>query len=932
MSVKYLKKKLLKDNLWFEHIEKILIETNSFIAGSYIVQSLLKEDWYEKDIDIYTIQKEENKILLELLFDEYFIKKLGYNKQDNISTPNNLTYQNRYREDLFITSNTYKIINLIHPDNLLYPNINIIILKDFNDFYDFDYEDLDDEDESKLSEEEKDMNKVKKEEKDIEKFKNILIDFDIKACALAYYPKVSTDIIFFKPESKTDCINKIININGSYIKNNKSLEKWLVTLRRIFKYMRRGFVLGEIIEKNLSNIIIGKYINKLIKKSNHELQTYFIDNWNQIIFQNYDINLNSDEKGNDDYIIPIIKKYEEGSDLILSSYNEHEFINEIKKLISKGKNIRDEYDIDKKTIYTSFNIDIIKDINEKGDDLKELSNSENVYKTFDLLMSEKIDKKEALEDVDNIIISHIDKKKYMSVCVDIKFFHNGFFTNDSTKVDSLNSIQLDNIFFRCMKTYYNNEHYYAVNLFEPYIKIIYNEPEGDYGLSKFALVKLDSFLEIYKLKNRIFYLTPQLDKKGRHVRIKLTCSYKNSIYVEGVSDWMSGNHCQDGTDLYIYTIGICDNSDCKLTKKYYLSKEEIKNRKKICNPTEEKGERILHRMFDPFYENNNMEYKNEQEDRSYMENTPLNINLETYISETIRDSGEYMEGERRFEIYTYVIKQAVSENEYVFDNEETYKNIIDDINDDKDDNIFTELLEYKNQGIIIDKELIKACVDEYIEKKFDNYSEILENIDANRNIDELLSDNIRNGDIDYLNIKRNQIYDNLLYKTITENKYVYNNEKTYNNIKNLVHEKLETLLENGITINKKIIKENVDNTIKQEFNNYSERLENIDIDIDIDTYFSSNIRNEDDDDDDDTDYLNKKRKQLYKIIIKNYFKEYKLNFNKTISSKIYEKIKNRRDVERKNISKKYIKKILDKYIKRIYVNNEYKNTSSSDED
>jgi hypothetical protein len=930
MSVKYLKKKLKKDNLYFEDIKKILIETNSFIAGSYIVQSLLKEDWYEKDIDIYTIQQKNNEILLEPLVSKYFIKELGY-KQDNINTPNNLSYENKYREDLFITSNTYKIINLIHPDNLLYPKINIIVLKDFNDF---DYEDLEEESkhEKKISKEEKDINKVKKEEKDIEKFKNILIDFDIESYASAYYPSISeTDIIFFEPESKMDCINKIININNSYIQKNKSLEKWLNTLRKIFKYIRRGFVLSEITEKKLSNIIIGKYINKLIKKSNHEFQTYFIDNWNQIIFQNYDINLDSDEKGNDKYIIPIIKKYEEGSDLILSSYNEHEFINEIKKLISKRKNIRDEYDIDKKTIYTSFNIDIVKNINEKDDDFKELSNSENEneYKTFDLLMSEKIDKKEGLEDIDNIIISHIDKKKYMSVCVDIKFFHNGFFSNDLTKIDSLNSIQLDNIFFRCMKTYYNNVHYYTVNLFEPYIKIIYNEPEGNYGLSKFALVKLDSFLEIYKLKNRIFYLTPQLDKKGRHVQIKLTCSYKNSIYVEGVSDWMSGNHCQDGTDLYIYTIGICDNSECKLTKKYYLSKEEIKNRKKICNPSEEKGERILHREFDPFYQNNNMEYKNDQEDHSYMENTPLNINLETYISETIRDGGEYMEGERRLEIYTYVIKQAISENEYVFDNEETYKNIIDDINDDKDDNIFKELLEYKNQGIIINKEIIKACVDEYIEKKFDNYSEILENIDTNRNLDELLSDNIRNGDIEYLNIKRNQIYDNVIYKTITENKYVYNNEKTYNNITNLVHEKLETLLENGITINKKIIKENVDNTIKQEFNNYSERLENIDININIDTYFSSNIRNEEDG---DTDYLNKKRKQLYKIIIKNYFREYKLNFSKTISSKIYEKIKNRRDVERKIISKKYIKKILDKYIKKIYVNNEYKNTSSSDED
>ena len=56
MSIKYLKNKLEKDNFNFEDFKKILIKTNSFIAGSYIVQALLKEDWYEKDIDIYNTE------------------------------------------------------------------------------------------------------------------------------------------------------------------------------------------------------------------------------------------------------------------------------------------------------------------------------------------------------------------------------------------------------------------------------------------------------------------------------------------------------------------------------------------------------------------------------------------------------------------------------------------------------------------------------------------------------------------------------------------------------------------------------------------------------------------------------------------------------------------------------------------------------------
>ena len=94
------------------------------------------------------------------MFGTYFIKELGY-KQDNISTPNNLSINIRYREDLFITSNTYKIINLIHPDNLLYPNINIIILNYID-------EDEESKHEKKISKEEKDEGPIYIPGKDFE--------------------------------------------------------------------------------------------------------------------------------------------------------------------------------------------------------------------------------------------------------------------------------------------------------------------------------------------------------------------------------------------------------------------------------------------------------------------------------------------------------------------------------------------------------------------------------------------------------------------------------------------------------------------------------------------------------------------------------------------------------------------------------------------
>ena len=136
------------------------------------------------------------------------------------------------------------------------------------------------------------------------------------------------------------------------------------------------------------------------------------------------------------------------------------------------------------------------------------------------------------------------------------------------------------------KAKYKGKLYTATNLFEPYIKINYNVEEGEYGLPKFGVIKLDSFLEIYKTKNRIFYLTPCTNKEGRQNQLEYTCSYKNSTGNEVFNNGVSASHCQAGTNEKIFTIGICDKSHCKLTKKSYISEEELKIRKQICMLTE----------------------------------------------------------------------------------------------------------------------------------------------------------------------------------------------------------------------------------------------------------------------------------------------------------------------------------------------------------
>jgi hypothetical protein len=641
MSILFLKEKLQKDNFNFKKIKKILIQTNSFIAGSYIVQSLLQEDWYEKDIDIYTIPKHEYNHIMEPILYNYFIKELGY-KIHNIDIPNNLSNDNnyidnlsivnKYREDLFITDDTEKIINIKHSDSINYPNINLIILKSSKE----DEEDNECKMEKKVSKKEKERNKIKKEEKDIEKIKKVLIEFDLTNSAGAYYPSISEEqIIWFDTDSKSDCINKTINIRNHYGEKNKNIFKWFNTLRKIFKYMRRGFE----IKKRQD---VKECIKKLLLE-NSTIQSYFIDNWNQIIFQNYDINVNNEEN-EEYYIIPIIKQNLEWS------YDNHEFIQEIHRLQDMKKHIRINYKVDEKVKYTPCHIDIIKDIDEKEQDIKEESNTENKnkYKTFDMLMASKIYKKEVLEDPDNdnIIIGHIDQD-ILSVSMGLSDIHSGFFSNDlDYNIDKFNENHLDKIIFNCLKATYKGKLYTATNLFDPYIKINYNVEEGMYGLSKFGIVKLDSFLEIYKTKNRIFYLTPCTNKKGTQNELQYTCSYKNSTGNEVFNDGVSANHCQAGTNEKIFTIGICDKSECKLTKNSYISEEELKNRKQICMLTENFNKDDIYGSGDDGKDNIRSDSDRYFSDDDSSSDYHINRRL-SYSEDIYDDSGDDEKGDRR---------------------------------------------------------------------------------------------------------------------------------------------------------------------------------------------------------------------------------------------------------------------------------------------
>jgi len=49
---------------------------------------------------------------------------------------------------------------------------------------------------------------------------------------------------------------------------------------------------------------------------------------------------------------------------------------------------------------------------------------------------------------------------------------------------------------------------------------------------------------------------------------------------------VSANYCQSGRNQKIFTIGICDKSECKLTRNSYISEEDLETRKQMCSLTD----------------------------------------------------------------------------------------------------------------------------------------------------------------------------------------------------------------------------------------------------------------------------------------------------------------------------------------------------------
>ena len=102
-----LREKLTRNMINFDKLKDILIETNSVIAGSYIIQALLGEEW-ATDMDVWCKQPALRNLTMPAPFYEYFVKSLGYRfKRIPMEPKHDYTRLEKYVTD---------IVSLVHPN------------------------------------------------------------------------------------------------------------------------------------------------------------------------------------------------------------------------------------------------------------------------------------------------------------------------------------------------------------------------------------------------------------------------------------------------------------------------------------------------------------------------------------------------------------------------------------------------------------------------------------------------------------------------------------------------------------------------------------------------------------------------------------------------------------------------------------------------
>ena len=517
--------KLKEDGFNETEFSNMLINSNAWIAGSYVLQSVINENWEESDIDIWAIDKPYADHYSPLCTIFSYFKNLGYTYTKNWKAhwnPKKIT--DKYGDSELIN----KIKNNMLQYNIKeissyrrlrsslsemwtfkkdgYRKVQIMLLKPiYNILSNFNF----------FSKETTRYDYVKE-------LKKYISEFDLSSCQIYYTGKTICGLNTNTIQNSKDKMMEL-TIEAA---NRQSPNEWIRTLKRLVKYCNRGFsiIWPEKVLKILGFLFVSLYYPNNDYDNYRETIEPIVKEWNEI--QNENPNCN----------IPKIKKY---------SYN---------KYITIWFNETNNITVNK-------NGDIVSlppppprslPLQSVQENEKHMNNEEAKCKDQINLTHESISQY-LRENNGNILLIQPDEniENYNIFCYNIEYF-----------INTINN-KNDDVYYECTGRIFEGTNDRSMSSFDfenPYMKL----PVGSEGMNAFVPVKdVKSALES---QDKIFYVVPELEN-GEQKMITHTSNYGLARNIRGVS-MVSANHCQAGSSILIYRLKVCNGQNCVVSQQF----------------------------------------------------------------------------------------------------------------------------------------------------------------------------------------------------------------------------------------------------------------------------------------------------------------------------------------------------------------------------
>ena len=504
----------------FNVLNEALISENAYIAGGSVLSCYTNPQFHTDDLDIYVNQRNFNNLIIKL--NNYYHFLLG--DDINLAPPYDGSFFKKNNILFRIRGVSEKRINIKYIDIMVIPDeINIT---------------------------------------------DVLSNFDLTICEIWYNGRT------INGTSLADIKNKVGYLRKEY---NDSLFKHLNTfiIKRIKKYRERGFKIDYEVPMRtqfsieLNNKILTDRVEWVIKKFLHLFYNYRSAYNRYIVKSSKPASLLHQyhslirKKNRDIHFYIFINSLNkcDNYDLLLENLNKYFLIKNTKKFFDKillkfykilvEDNINPEYiHYIEELTYLKDNYQELSSVSKSKEDGLFFMNKYISNYNEDIIVDrvnkskyEKLKIKNENKCYDIVLLDDIELTDYFKEDEIIFILNNKFFCYSKTYLNEIVKNYLDNWFCECTGTLdpvTNNRIPNRFNLDNIYIKI-------SLDINIFILYKYIAFI----LNNNYSIYFLYFQKTINH-----SVSFKNTN--SRTSQYVGANHCQDGSNINVYTIKYCD--------------------------------------------------------------------------------------------------------------------------------------------------------------------------------------------------------------------------------------------------------------------------------------------------------------------------------------------------------------------------------------